>query len=87
MKQFTVLQPITDIKNTKGLRTLIDRIGSWIRALEALGIQLETFGALLAPIVRQKIPTKLNLRLSRKLAEPGEDDFINIEAIQSFLET
>ena len=65
---------------------MIDKIGSGIRALDALGIQLETFGALLAPIVRQKIPDKLNLRLSRKLAEAGKDDFVNIEAIQGFLE-
>ena len=38
MKQFIVLQPITYIKNTKGLRTLIDKIGSGVRALDALGI-------------------------------------------------
>ena len=87
MKQFTVLDPIRDIRDTKGLRALADKIGSGIRALEAQNIRINTFGALLAPLVRQKIPEKLNLRLSRNMAEAGHDDFVDIGAIQCFLET
>ena len=74
--------------DTKSLRALIDKVSSSVRALEALGVPLETYRALLAPMVRQKIPEQLNLRLSRKLADSVDgDEFININVIRQFLES
>ena len=41
----------------------------------------------MAPLIRQKMPHKLNLMLSRKLADSRKgDDFIDITAISDFLE-
>ena len=86
MKQITALKPCSE-NDTKSLRALIDKVSSSIRALEALGVSLDSFGALLAPMVRQKIPEKLNLRLSRKLADSAVgDEFIDITVIRNFLE-
>ena len=87
IKQITALKLVSD-NDTKSLRTLIDKVSSSVRALEALGVPLETYGALLAPMVRQKIPEQLNLRLSRKLADSVDgDEFININVIRQFLES
>ena len=55
MKQMTALKPCGD-QDTKSLRALLDRVSSSIRALEALGVPLESYGALLAPLIRQKMP-------------------------------
>ena len=86
MKQITALKSCSD-NDTKSLRALIDKVSSSIRALEALGVPLDSFGALLAPMVRQKIPEKLNLRLSRKLADSVDgDECIDITVIRNFLE-
>jgi hypothetical protein len=87
MRQMTSIKQCGD-SDTKSLRTLLDRINSSIRALEALNVPLASYGALLAPMVRQKLPQKLNLMLSRKLADTrGGDNFIDINAISTFLET
>ena len=68
LRQMTALKPCGD-SDTKRLRALLDKISSSIRALDALEVPLDTYGALLAPLVRQKLPQKLNLMLSRKLAD------------------
>ena len=87
MKQMTALKPCGD-QDTKSLRALLDKVSSSIGALEALDVPLESYGALLAPLIRQKMPHKLNLMLSRKLADSRKgDDFIDITAISDFLET
>ena len=68
MRHITVLKPCGD-NDTKSLRALLDKVSSSIRALGALDVPLESYGALLAPLIRQKLPSKLNLMLSRKLAD------------------
>ena len=86
MKQVTALKLCGD-NDTKSLRALLDKVNSSIRALNALGVPLENYGALLAPLIRQKLPQKLNLMLSRKLADTAVgDNFIDIDAITDFLE-
>ena len=87
MKQMTALKLCGD-NDTKSLRALLDKVSSSIRALTALGVPLDTYGALLAPLIRQKLPQKLNLMLSRKLADSAHgDDYIDINAITAFLES
>ena len=87
MKQMTSIKQCGE-SDTKSLRTLLDKVSSSIRALDALAVPLATYGALLAPIVRQKLPQKLNLMMSRQLAGSLKgDDFIDIDAIRTFLET
>ena len=51
---------------TKKLRDLYDKIEINIRSLKALGIESESFGNLLVPVVMEKIPSELRLIISRK---------------------
>ena len=86
MKHINVLKTCGD-NDTRSLRALLDKISSSIRALTALDVPLDSYGALFAPLIRQKLPLKLNLMLSRKLADSeGGDDYIKIESIVDFLE-
>ena len=48
MRHITVLKPCGD-NDTKSLRALLDKVSSSIRALGALNVPLESYGALLAP--------------------------------------
>ena len=84
MSEFTDLKPILEIRNTKGLRSLLDRVGTGIRSLESLGIEIDTYGILLAPIIRKKLPAELNLMLSRELGKNKAED--SISEIKKFLE-
>ena len=41
MSEFTDLKPILEIRNTKGLRSLLDKVKIGIRSLESLGIEMK----------------------------------------------
>ena len=64
-----------DVRN---LRLLYDKIVANVRALNSLGIESKHFGALLIPIVLQKLPYVIKLQISRQL---GTDNW----SIKEFL--
>ena len=65
-------------------RQLLDRVATGLRSLESLGIEIDTYGILLAPIIRKKLPAELNLMLSRELGKNKAKD--SISEIKKFLE-
>ena len=56
---------VSSVHETKKLRDLYDKIEINIRSLKALGIDSESFGNLLVPVVMEKIPSELRLIISR----------------------
>ena len=61
------LPQINSMRNTKGLRKLYYEIETNFRSLKSLGVNSDSFGCLLVPILTSKLPSALNLQLSRKL--------------------
>ena len=53
--------------NVKGSRELYDKVEINIRALNSAGVSAEHFGALLIPIIMDKLPNIVMLQISRKL--------------------
>uniref|UniRef100_A0A1X7TJN0 Uncharacterized protein n=1 Tax=Amphimedon queenslandica TaxID=400682 RepID=A0A1X7TJN0_AMPQE len=49
------------------LRRLYDKTEASIRALEALGVVVETYGALLTPIFIKKFPQHLRVTITRRV--------------------
>ena len=66
---------------------LYDKIGINIRSLKALGIESESFGNLLVPVVMEKIPSELRLIISRKFGSKETWDLdVLLNALKSELE-
>ena len=51
------------------LRRLYDKTESSIRSLEALGVRIDSYGALLTPVFVKKLPAELRLTLARKVPQ------------------
>ena len=60
------LPQVTSMRNTKGLRKIYDEIETNLRSLKSLGVKAESFGCLLVPILISKLPSSLNLQISRR---------------------
>ena len=63
------LDDITSDRNTKELRQLYDLTEAHVRSLKSLGIESETYGALLSPVLLAKLPPELRLIVSRKASD------------------
>ena len=75
------LPSVNSVHETKKLRELYDKIEINIRGLNALGVESQSFGNLLVPIVMEKIPSELRLIVSRKFGSEGTwnlDAFLNV---------
>ena len=55
--------------DVKGLRRLFDQVSSHVRSLKSLDVGSETYGSLLCPVLVAKLPSELQLIVSRKLSE------------------
>ena len=71
MKQITQLKRVS--KNSGELRKLLDLIQSHVRSLETKGVNKGHFGALLIPIIQDKIPDNVDLTISRKMGKDQWD--------------
>ena len=49
------------------LRKVYDKVKLSIRNLNSLGISCETYGAVLVPLLTDKLPTSLRLSVGRKM--------------------
>lgn len=78
------LSSVNSVHETKKLRELFDKIEINIRGLNALGVESQSFGNLLVPIVMEKIPSELRLVVSRKF---GSEESWNLDALLSALKT
>ena len=57
------------IRSSEDIRSIIDchdKIEMNLRSLETVGVEPESYGCLLVPIIKDKIPNELNIRISHK---------------------
>ena len=73
------IDPVSSPHNIKGLRRRYDSVESNVRSLKSLGVELASYGGLLAPVLIMKIPQELQLALNRN------DDW-NLDSLMSSLE-
>ncbi|XP_055948251.1 uncharacterized protein LOC129981438 [Argiope bruennichi] len=69
MNTLLSLQPVRRINDTAGLRNLYDEINNSIRSLESLGIDIDSYGNLLYPILDRCISVELMLLFNRSQVE------------------
>ena len=78
------LPSVNSVHETKTLRELFDKIEINVRGLNALGVESQSFGNLLVPVVMEKIPSELRLVVSRTF---GSEESWNLDALLSTLKT
>ena len=66
MNKLLELKPINDLKHVTELRDIYNTVETQIRSLESLGIDSSMYGPFLIPVFQRKIPSELNLIISRK---------------------
>ena len=67
MHNLLLIEKVNSGRNGKELRSLYDQVESHIRALHTSGVNPEHYGALLIPIILERLPDDIKLQLSRKL--------------------
>ena len=60
---------VTSSQNIRALRRLFDNISSHVRSLKSLGVEPESYGSLLCPVLITKLPANLQLIVSRKVSD------------------
>ena len=66
MEALMKIYPVRYSDDTKGLRALYDRVEMNLRSLKGLGVSSDAYGCLLVPVLKAKLPSEVNLILSRK---------------------
>ena len=54
-------------KNVKELRRVYDEVESHVRALKTGGVLTENYGALIVPVILERLPDEIQLEISRKM--------------------
>ena len=68
MEKLANLRLVSSDANITGLRKLFDEKESNVRRLEKLGIEANSYGSLLVPIIMNRLPHQLKLDASRNLS-------------------
>ena len=71
------------MENINQLRKLHDQIEGNIRNLEGLGIMPESYGALLIPVLTEKLPEELKMIIARKF----EDTVWNLKDMMKYFKS
>ena len=71
MEILMTIEPVSSSRDLKALRKLHDLVESHVRSLSAIGVNPESYGSLLVPILLNKLPPDLQLMASRKIPEGG----------------
>ena len=69
MEALMNLEPVTSQHNLKSLRRLYDYVELHTRSLKSLGVEPDSYGGLLTPVLLNKIPQELQLLASCKIGE------------------
>jgi len=77
---------VTVDNDLKRLRFLYDRIKAHVRALQALGIQCESYGELSVPFLMEKLPPSMRLIIWRAIDRPEWDLDVLLKAFDSEIE-
>ena len=62
------INKVKNMENLEALRKLYNDIQNFIRNLKSLRIESSTYGYLLIPLLKEKIPDELNMIISRKFS-------------------
>ena len=78
MKEITKLKGCNNKGTAVELRRILDTISSNVRSLETKGVNKAHFGALLIPMIQDKIPGDVDLLISRKMGKESWniDDYL-----------
>ena len=60
---------VTSCHEVKALRRLYDLVSSHIRSLKSLGVKSDSYGTLLCPVLLSRLPSEMQLNVSRKVSE------------------
>ena len=63
----TRVPEVSSNNDTAKVRERYDKAESNLRSLRALGIEADSYGCILVPILKNNFPKKINVLLSRKL--------------------
>ena len=66
MESLYKLPVIRSSEDVRSIRDFHDKIEMNLRSLEAIGVEPESYGCLLVPMIKEKIPNELNIHISRK---------------------
>jgi len=72
------IKPVTRDRDVKGLRILYDSIETQARSLQSLGIDSKNYGALLAPVIMEKVPHFIRLIINRTVKEWDLELMLNV---------
>ena len=81
MKKFVSLNNVKSVQNVKVLRKLFDTVESSIRNLKTLKVEVNSYGSLLVPLLKAKLPKELSLQISQNF----EDDVWPLEDMTKVL--
>ena len=63
------VEAVTSSQNTRALRKLLDSVNTHIHSLRSLGVEPDSYSNLLCPVLVNKLPSDLQLLISRKVSE------------------
>ena len=66
MESLYKLPVIRSIEDARCIRDFRDKVEVNLRSLGAIGVEPESYGCLLVPMIKDKIPNDLNIHISRK---------------------
>ena len=82
MRKFVRL-PSVDSKNVESLRLFYDNVETSVRNLKTLGVEVNTYGSLLIPLLNEKLPDGLRLRIARNF----ENDVWDLSKMLTLIKT
>ena len=74
MENLMKILPVYSCTDIRKVRKLYDAIEQNCRGLQALGVTSSSYGAVLVPVLLQKLPEDIKLELTRKLEKPSTDE-------------
>ena len=80
------IEPVTSSRDLKALRKLHNLVESHVRSLKALGVEADTYGSLLSSVILSKLPSDLQLIISRCSSESHQNLIPLLKAIEEEIE-
>ena len=79
MESLVKLPAVRDVNNVTSLRKIYDPVESSIRNLKSVGINPDSYGSLLTPLLTKKLPPELRMVIARKFS----DEIWNLEKLMN----
>ena len=86
MKIFLQLTAVENSNNVECLRLFYDQIETSVQNLKTLGVEINKYGSLLIPLLTEKRPDDLSLRIAEKFENDVWDIFEILNLVKNELE-